>query len=183
MIYEEDIVKKLVWIISNREYVLTVEDSDRLHYEYDGLCVREPLNWKVANFKTFFELPFNWAEDIESAIAEAKNRVEELKEYDNIINPSWDIMWRKVVVVWYERIPFEHYLNKEVSRIRSLKQQDVNNNPTLYLAKELKLNPSQIRYIYIKLFLEWKITIWDLKDLCMSKNSDIDLYKTISKWM
>ena len=182
MINEEEVIKDLVKIISQREYVLTVEDSDNFHFEYDWLCAREPLNWQITKFKTFFELPYQWAEDIEQAIAEAKQRVYELEERGDIFKPAWDIMWRKVVVTWYERIPFDQYLAKKVSNMRSLKKQSADNNPTLYLAKVLWINPSQIRYVYIKHLLRGKISIWDLKELCEAKNSDIDLYSLISQW-
>jgi hypothetical protein len=33
------------------------------------------------------------------------------------------------------------------------------------------------------LLLEGKINIWDLKDLCAAKNSDVDLYKYVSQWI
>lgn len=182
MISNDDVVVELERIISRRGYELSVEDSDKFHFEYDALCKTEPLSWKIAKFKTFYEYPFEWAKDIETYIDLAKKDVKRLEE-QWILKPYWDIMWRKVIVNWYERIPFDNYLNKKVSEIKNLKEKDINNNPSLYLSKTLNINPSQIRNIYIKLLLEGKINIWDLKDLCASKNSDIDLYKMINKWM
>lgn len=181
MIDNDKVVTELQRIIANRGYELSVADSDEFHFDYDRLCATEPLSWKVANFKTFYEYPFNTAEEVEKFIALAKENVESLKE-KGILNPSWNIMWRKIIVQGYERIPFDHYLNKRVSQIRTLKGKEPENNPVFYLATTLDINPSQIRYIYIKLLLEGKINIWDLKDLCIAKNSDIDLYKMISQW-
>jgi len=181
MISNDDVVVELERIISRREYVLSVEDSDKFHLEYDALCKTEPLSWKITKFKTFFEYSFEWAKDIEEYIKLAKENVEYLKK-QWILNPYWDIMWRRVVVNWYERISFDNYLNKKVSEIKNLRGKDINNNPSLYLSKTLGINPSQIRNIYIKLLLEGKINIWDLKDLCISKNSDINLYNIVNRW-
>lgn len=172
-------IEKLKEIISQKEYNPTPDDIYQMGVDYDYLIKNEPLNWKVANLKTFYEYPFQWKNDIEEWINEWKKRVLELEGKDNILKPYRDIYWRKVVVCWYERIPFEHYKNKRLSAIRNLRESNVNNNPTIFLAKELNLNPSQIRYIYIKLLLENKITIEDFKLLCGSKNTDIDLYWVI----
>lgn len=182
MINNDEVVVELQRILARREYILSVADSDNFHFEYDALCKDEPLSWKVSKLKTFFEYTFEWAKDIEECIMKAKKDVENLKE-KWIFNPYWDVMWNSIVVNWYERIPFDNYLNKRVSEIKNLKEKDINNNPSLYLSKTLDINPSQIRYIYIKLLLEGKINIRDLKDLCESKNNDVDLYKYVSQWM
>lgn len=181
MISNDEVVIELERIISRREYVLSVEDSDNFHFEYDALCKTEPLSWKVTKFKTFFEYPFEWAKDIEEYIKLAKQDVKWLEE-QWVLKPYWDVMWRKIIVNWYERIPFDNYLSKKVSEIRNAKGKDIDNNPSLYLSKILNINPSQIRNIYIKLLLEGKINIWDLKDLCASKNSDINLFNIVNRW-
>jgi len=38
MINNDEVVVELQRIISRREYVLSVEDSDKFHFEYDALC-------------------------------------------------------------------------------------------------------------------------------------------------
>ncbi len=182
MINNDEVVVELQRILARREYILSVADSDSFHFEYDALCKDEPLNWSVSKLKTFFEYPFEWAKDIETYIDKAKQDVKYLEE-QWILKPYWEIEYHYIVVRWHERVPFDEYLSKKVSQIKHLREKDEENNPALYLAKVLDINPSQVRHIYIKLLLEGKINIWDLKDLCAAKNSDVDLYKYVSQWI
>lgn len=182
MISNDEVVIELQRILARREYVLSVEDSDSFHFEYDSLCKTEPLSWKVSKLKTFFEYQFEWAKDIETYIDLAKKDIKCLEE-QWILKPYWEIEYNYIVVRWHERIQFDEYLSNKVSEIKNSRGKDINNNPYIYLSKTLDINTSQIRNIYIKLLLEGKINIWDLKDLCATRNSDVDLYKYVSKWM
>ena len=182
MINNDEVVVELQRILARREYILSVADSDSFHFEYDALCKDEPLSWKVSKLKEFFEYTFEWAKDIETYIDLAKQDVKRLEE-QWILKPYWEVEYHSIVVRWHERIPFEEYLSKKVSQIRNLRESDEENNPALYLSKTLGINPSQVRHIYIKLLLEGKINIWDLKDLCAARNSDVDLYKYVSQWI
>lgn len=178
------IINKIKEILKLRHYQpneYDKEDAEKVYNNYiNQVAEKWTYDWNVYKQETLYIVKYSWAWDIEEAIRMAKEACERYIDewYEDV---KWTMKYNQLEVIGRRLIPFNEFFDKRISSIRFQKIHTPEYNIADMLHKELKINPSQIRYIYIKLLLEEKITLEDFKQLCSSTNWSIDLQSFVKE--
>lgn len=179
MLTKEDIYWAIVWIHTN---AITVDDIRR---EYEERVQRRDISvfksclWRVPVNNTSIEWYI-------SALDEAKKKKEELiKEWCFDVEPM--ILDNRITLIYNEIKPFNEFVDWRGNTQTSTFGFNTWQNRVKSIIKELLWldhNHWWVRLIYVKLFLEWKITEEDLKSLIQCKDIDVqnDILEMVPEW-
>lgn len=180
----KELISEIKKILKLRYYIPNKEFEEECKKQYiswlEQYKERWTYDWNIFIWSCYADYPYKWASDIEQAIWEAKEKVIELED-TWLYNVYWEVWYWHIRVYWMELLSFDDFYKKRCNTIVSQTIRSPQYNICEFLAKTLWINRSQIRYIYIKLLLEEKITIEDFVNLCSSRNYDIDLDIYIEK--
>lgn len=179
MLTKEDIYRAIVWIHMD---TITAEDIRR---EYEE-CVARRDATAVKGWLCGIPVNNTSIEWYSAALDEAKKKREELiNEWCFDIEP---LVWGNSITLVYNKIKsFDEFVDWRGNTHTSTFGLNTWQNRIKTITKEwLWIDPHHwwVRLIYIKLFLEWKITEEDLKLLIQCKDVDIqnDILEMVPEW-
>ena len=179
---KEEVIAHIKEMLKLREYQPNEYDEQEAKKIYDEYLA-SGLNSNIWKQVEFHRVEFNWIEDMETKLAECRVILKQLNDREDIKNAKITMWYRAFAILCHKLVWFKEFYDKRISAIKFSKSHDPKYNIKDWIAKELWINSSQVRNVFIKLLLEDKISLEDFKQLCSARDTEIHLYNYIDKWI